>query len=96
MAFDSVSLLGRRSAFASNRAVGLRVTSRNTEILDRNMWGERRAVRAVSAGATEPSSVQGQITLWPLATAVTTGFWPTWVFGPRFAATQDEDSVGVA
>ena len=93
MAFDSASLLGRRSASASSRPASFRVTSPNAEIIDLNTYRERRAVAAVPVSA-ELASVQGQMAPSPLAMAITFVFWPTWVFGTFVVTPRDEDGFG--
>ena len=95
MAVDSASLLGRRVFFAPGRAARLRVTSRNAEIIDLNVYRERRVVAAVPVNAA-PASVEVQTTASPSAMAITSVFWPTWVFGPFVVAPRDDDGFGTA
>ena len=95
LAFDSASLLGRCSAFAPSRPARLRVTSRNAEIIDLNMYRERGPVAAEPVTTTLVSG-DVELTPWPLAMAITFVFWPTWVFGPFVVAPRDEDGFGAA
>ena len=95
MAFDSTSLLPEWNFSASGRPARLRVTSQNAEIIDLNVYRERRTVAAMPVRAAL-ASVQGRITPSPFAMAMTFVFWPMWVFGSFVLADEDEDGFGVA
>jgi hypothetical protein len=94
-AFDSASLLGRRGFFAPSRTARLRVTSRNAEIIDLDAYRERRPVADLPASAVL-ASVEVQVTPSPSTMAITSVFWPTWVFGPFVVTPRDADGFGAA
>lgn len=72
------------------------MTSRNAEIIDLDAYRKRRTVATAPASVTVLASVQGQMTPAPIAMAIASVFWPTWVFGPFFVTSPDEEGFGTA